>query len=45
MLGDMKKVAKYQDKSGDWPMFAKRLKRILRDAIARQAFEPGKNEV
>ena len=33
LLGDMKKVAKYKDKSGDWPEFAKRLKRILRDAM------------
>jgi hypothetical protein len=33
LLGDLKKVAKYKDKSGDWPAFAKLLKRILRDAI------------
>ena len=33
LLGDMKKVAKYKDKSGDWPDFSKRLKRILRDAM------------
>ena len=33
LLGDMKKVAKYKDKSGDWPVFAKRLKWILRDAM------------
>jgi len=31
--GDLKKVAKYKDKSDDWPVFAKRLKRILRDAM------------
>jgi len=36
MLGDMKKVAKYKDKSGDWPVFAKRLKRILRDLSLQQ---------
>ena len=33
LLGDMKKVAKYKDKSKDWPTFSKRLKRILRDAM------------
>lgn len=33
LLGDLKKVAKYKDKSGDWPEFSKRLKRILRDAM------------
>ena len=33
LLGDLKKVAKYGDKSDDWPTFAKRLKRILRDAM------------
>jgi len=27
LLGDLKKVAKYKDKSEDWPVFAKRLKR------------------
>ena len=29
----MKKVAKYKDTSGDWKTFAKRLKRLLRDAM------------
>jgi hypothetical protein len=33
LLGNLKKVAKYGDKSEDWPTFSKRLKRILRDAI------------
>ena len=33
LLGDLKKVAKYKDKSGDWPTFAKLLKRVLRDAM------------
>jgi len=33
LLGDMKKVAKYKDTSGDWKEFAKRLKRLLRDAM------------
>ena len=46
LLGDMKKVAKYKDKSKDWPVFAKRLKRILRDAMRlrgkRQTLEKAK---
>ena len=33
LLGDMKKVAKYKDTSGDWKTFSKRLKRLLRDAM------------
>ena len=33
LLGDMKKVEKYKDKSGDWATFSKRLKRILRDGM------------
>jgi hypothetical protein len=33
LLGDLKKVAKYKDKSGDWSEFSKRLKRLLRDAM------------
>ena len=33
LLGDLKKVAKYKDQSGDWPEFAKLLKRIVRDAL------------
>jgi len=33
LLGDLKKVAKYKDKSKDWPTFSKRLKRLLRDAM------------
>jgi len=33
LLGDMKKVAKYKDTSGDWKEFSKRLKRLLRDAM------------
>jgi transposase len=33
LLGDLKKVAKYKDKSGDWTTFSKRLKRIVRDAM------------
>jgi len=37
LLGDMKKVAKYKDTSGDWKEFAKRLKRLLRDAMRLRA--------
>lgn len=33
LLGDLKKVAKYKDKSGDWAEFSKRLKRIVRDGL------------
>ena len=33
LLNDMKKVSKYKDTSGDWKEFAKRLKRLLRDAM------------
>jgi hypothetical protein len=33
LLGDMKKVEKYKDKSADWRAFSKRLKRLLRDAM------------
>lgn len=33
LLGDLKKVAKYKDKSGDWSAFSKRLKRLLRDGM------------
>ena len=48
LLRDLKKVAKSGDKSGDWPTFAKRLKRMLRDAIRlsgkRQTLEKVKYE-
>jgi transposase len=48
LLGDLKKVAKYGDKSDDWPVFAKRLKRILRDAMRlsgkRQTLKKAKYE-
>jgi len=48
LLGDLKKVAKYKDKSKDWPIFSKRLKRILRDAMRLrgrcQTLEKGKYE-
>jgi hypothetical protein len=33
LLGDLKKVKKYKDTSGDWKSFSKRLKRLLRDAL------------
>jgi transposase len=33
LLGDMKKVEKYKDKTKDWRAFSKRLKRLLRDAM------------
>jgi transposase-like protein len=33
LLGDLKKVTKYKDKSGDWATFSKQLKRLLRDAM------------
>ena len=48
LLGNLKKVAKYGDKSKDCPTFAKRLKRILRDAMRlrgkRQALKKAKYE-
>jgi transposase len=48
LLGDMKKVAKYKDKSKDWLIFSKRLKRILRDAMRlcgkRQTLKKAKYE-
>jgi hypothetical protein len=48
LLGDLKKVAKYKDKSKDWPTFSKRLKRLLRDAMRLrgrcQTLEEGKYE-
>jgi hypothetical protein len=48
LLRDLKKVAKSGDKSGDWPTFAKRLKRMLRDAMRlrgnRQTLENAKYE-
>jgi hypothetical protein len=33
LLGELKKVAKYKDTSGDWDAFTKRLKSLLRDAM------------
>jgi hypothetical protein len=33
LLGDMKKVEKYKDKTKDWRAFSNRLKRLLRDAM------------
>ena len=33
LLGELKKVVKYKDSSGDWAAFSKKLKRLVRDAI------------
>jgi len=33
LLSELKKVVMYKDSSGDWHAFAKKLKRLLRDAI------------
>lgn len=33
LLRELKTVEKYKDTTGDWPDFAKKLKRLLRDAI------------
>jgi transposase len=33
LLRELKTVEKYKDAGGDWPEFAKKLKRLLRDAI------------
>jgi transposase len=48
LLGNLKKVAKYGDKSKDWSIFSKRLKRMLRDAMRlrgnRQTLKKAKYE-
>jgi transposase len=33
LLGELKKVAMYNDSSGDWAVFSKKLKRLVRDSI------------
>lgn len=33
LLRDLERVEKYQNTSGDWPLFAKRVKRLVRDGI------------
>lgn len=33
LLRDLKRVQQYKDTSGDWPVFSKKLKRLIRDGI------------